>query len=74
TGVEGLYMAGGSVHPGPGVAMVALSGRRAAERVYADLPSTQRSRQAARRGLRPSPERASRTPVAKSGWTLAGAA
>ncbi|MEM6958690.1 MAG: CrtD protein, partial [Myxococcota bacterium] len=47
TGVEGLYMAGGSVHPGPGVAMVALSGRRAAERVYADLPSTQRSRQAA---------------------------
>jgi 1-hydroxycarotenoid 3,4-desaturase len=35
--VPGLYFAGGSVHPGPGVPMATLSGRRAAECVAQDL-------------------------------------
>ena len=50
TAVPGLYLAGGSVHPGAGVPMAALSGRLAASRVMADLGSTRRSRPAAMRG------------------------
>jgi 1-hydroxycarotenoid 3,4-desaturase len=38
--LPGLYLAGGSAHPGAGVPMAALSGRLAAARVSADLRST----------------------------------
>jgi 1-hydroxycarotenoid 3,4-desaturase len=34
-----LYLAGGSVHPGPGVPMAALSGQRAAEALMESLDS-----------------------------------
>jgi 1-hydroxycarotenoid 3,4-desaturase len=40
TPLQGLYLAGGSVHPGPGVPMAALSGQRAAEALMASLAST----------------------------------
>jgi 1-hydroxycarotenoid 3,4-desaturase len=42
TPLQGLYLAGGSVHPGPGVPMAALSGQRAAEALMASLGSTRR--------------------------------
>jgi 1-hydroxycarotenoid 3,4-desaturase len=41
--VPGLYLAGGSVHPGPGVPMAALSGQLAAATLMAHLDSTSRS-------------------------------
>jgi 1-hydroxycarotenoid 3,4-desaturase len=43
TALPGLYLAGGSVHPGPGVPMAAMSGRLAAATLMARLGSTQRS-------------------------------
>ena len=42
--LPGLYLAGGSVHPGPGVPMAAMSGRLAAETLLGHLDSTSRSR------------------------------
>ena len=45
--LPGLYLAGGSVHPGPGVPMAAMSGRLAAETLLAHLGSTSRWRPAA---------------------------
>ncbi len=38
--IGGLYFAGGSVHPGPGVPMAALSGKLAAECLISDLALT----------------------------------
>jgi 1-hydroxycarotenoid 3,4-desaturase len=50
TAVRGLYLAGGSVHPGAGVPMAALSGRLAASRAREGLGSTVPSRRAATTG------------------------
>jgi len=43
TRMPGLYLAGGSVHPGPGVPMAAMSGQLAAATLLAHLDSTNRS-------------------------------
>ncbi|MEM1287489.1 MAG: 1-hydroxycarotenoid 3,4-desaturase CrtD [Pseudomonadota bacterium] len=47
TQIPGLYLAGGSVHPGPGVPMAALSGRLAAAELLADRASRPRFRRTA---------------------------
>ncbi|MEO3471036.1 1-hydroxycarotenoid 3,4-desaturase CrtD [Roseomonas sp. CAU 1739] len=53
TRLPGLYLAGGSVHPGAGVPMAAMSGRMAAERLMADLASTRRFHRVAMPGGTP---------------------
>ncbi len=50
TKIPGLYLAGGSVHPGPGAPMAALSGKAAAEAILAACGSTSASPQAATPG------------------------
>lgn len=50
TALPGLYLAGGSIHPGPGVPMAAQSGRLAAAAILDDRDSMARSRGAATRG------------------------
>lgn len=47
TNVPGLFLAGGSVHPGPGVPMAMLSGRLAAQSLLASRASTRPFRKAA---------------------------
>ncbi len=42
--LPGLYLCGGSVHPGPGLPMAALSGQMAASCLLSDLASTRRWR------------------------------
>jgi 1-hydroxycarotenoid 3,4-desaturase len=48
--LPGLYLAGGGIHPGAGIPMASLSGRLAAERLLADLPSMRSSRRVAMPG------------------------
>ncbi|MFN3973632.1 MAG: FAD-dependent oxidoreductase, partial [Gemmobacter sp.] len=43
TGLPGLYLAGGGVHPGAGVPMALLSGRQAALQALQDLTSASTS-------------------------------
>lgn len=50
TKVKGLYLAGGSVHPGAGVPMAALSGIAAARAITSDSASIGRSRTAGTAG------------------------
>ncbi|MCB1456788.1 MAG: phytoene desaturase, partial [Nitratireductor sp.] len=53
TALPGLYLAGGSVHPGPGVPMATLSGMLAAESLLSDRSSTARFRPVAISGGMP---------------------
>ena len=50
TVIPGLYLAGGSVHPAPGVPMATLSGLMAAESLVKDRASIRRSRRMAMSG------------------------
>ena len=61
--LRGLYLAGGSVHPGPGVPMAALSGKIAAEQLMKEMALHGRSRPAGTiGGMRTRSVRADHTP------------
>ena len=51
--IPGLYLAGGSTHPGPGLPMAALSGQLAAARLMSDLSAARRPGRASTRRWRP---------------------
>jgi 1-hydroxycarotenoid 3,4-desaturase len=50
TRIPGLYLAGGSTHPGPGVPMAAISGLLAAEAILSDFASMRRFHKAGMSG------------------------
>lgn len=55
--IPGLYLAGGGVHPGPGVPMAALSGRHAASAILRDRASIRRFHPGATPGGTSTPSR-----------------
>ncbi len=59
--LPGLYFAGASVHPGPGLPMAALSGRQAAASLISDLASMRTSSRVAMRGGTSMPSATTRT-------------
>ena len=66
TRIPGLYLAGGSIHPGPGVPMAALSGRLAAQSLLTDIASTRPSRPAATSGGTSTPSAATDAAASRS--------
>jgi 1-hydroxycarotenoid 3,4-desaturase len=73
TKVSGLYLAGGSAHPGPGVPMAAMSGRLAAECLLTDWGVATRAPMARKTAGREAPGASASTgrsrPAATSGGT-----